>query len=48
MNKFTLRFPSDLEEKYEEATKESSLSHFKSYHPLLIMINLGVAIIQVH
>ncbi|CAD8123922.1 unnamed protein product [Paramecium sonneborni] len=46
MNKFTLRFPSELESKYEEATKESSLSHFKSYHPLLIMINIGVAIIQ--
>ncbi|CAD8212682.1 unnamed protein product [Paramecium pentaurelia] len=46
MNKFTLRFPLELEQKYEEATKESSLSHFKSYHPLLIMINLGVAIIQ--
>ncbi|CAD8182128.1 unnamed protein product [Paramecium octaurelia] len=46
MNKFTLRFPFELEQKYEDATRESSLSHFKSYHPLLIMINLGVAIIQ--
>ncbi|CAK66311.1 unnamed protein product (macronuclear) [Paramecium tetraurelia] len=46
MNKFTLRFPFELEQKYEDATRDSSLSHFKSYHPFLIMINLGVAIIQ--
>ncbi|CAD8193989.1 unnamed protein product [Paramecium pentaurelia] len=46
MNKFTLRFPSQLEKKYEEFTRESCLFHFKCYQPILIIINLSVAIIQ--
>ncbi|CAD8162213.1 unnamed protein product [Paramecium octaurelia] len=46
MNKFTLRFPSQMEKKYEEFTREQSLFHFKCYQPILIIINLGVVIIQ--
>ncbi|CAD8205725.1 unnamed protein product [Paramecium pentaurelia] len=46
MNKFTLRFPPQLESKYEEFTRESCLFHFKYYQPILIIINLSVAIIQ--
>ncbi|CAD8199312.1 unnamed protein product [Paramecium octaurelia] len=46
MNKFTLRFPPQLESKYEEFTRESCLFHFKHYQPILIIINLSVSIIQ--
>ncbi|CAK61133.1 unnamed protein product (macronuclear) [Paramecium tetraurelia] len=46
MNKFTLRFPPQMESKYEEFTRESCLFHFKHYQPILIIINLSVTIIQ--
>lgn len=31
MNKFTLRFPQQLELVYQEATKETTLMHFKTF-----------------